>query len=370
MKKTVCLLSVLCIAASCFAQGWWRGGRKAVQAVRAPLNAVVGRRAASALPRVPNFSVPAAAVERYVFKSVSPTPARQLVFTCDEMPYRWILDSAAEYAQVAEHFKVFKKEADVFLYYQSSASESRTLHPEEISHWRQKIDDMAAELSAIRLRVDADDPFLSFADEYLTYTRWVVYPHAKDIYFITPLPPRADRPFILQEFFLQNPVEVSTRWQLATVRAKRVSAMLPPGLRVAVVNDFRFFRQRVDELHRQGRLFPDGTLQTYEGADDLLEDVLKNGKKYDVIFTDIIISGGGGGYYLAAELRRNGYNGVIIALSSYPESEELGRKMFERGMDGMIRLEGGAAYKRGWPADIMQKLLNYYHYRAAGGWSR
>ncbi len=233
-----------------------------------------------------------------------------------------------------------------------------------------RIDDMAAELDGLRFRVDADDPLLSFAREYLTYVRWTVYPQAKDIYFITPLPARTDRTFTPEEFFLQDPHPVSTRWELATARARRLSARLPAGLRVAVVNDFSFFRKRVTELHRQERLFADGTLRTYASADELLDAVLTRGERYDVIFTDIIIASGGGGYYLASELRQSGYNGVIIALSSYAPEEELGRKMFDRGLDGMISLEGGAEYKRGWPADLMQKLLNHYYYRDLHGWIR
>lgn len=370
IHKTVCLLAAVCAAAPCLAQKWPAGGKKAVQAARASVKTMVSRKVSGLVPRATNFSVPAAALERYVFKTVAPTPAGRLVLRYDDAPYSWILESASEYAWVARRFKAFKKEADAFLYYQTNLSESRLLHAEEISYWRKRIDAMAADLDAVRLRVDSDDPLLSFAQEYLTYARWVIFPHAKDIYFITPLAPRTDRTFSMQEFFLQNPAAESFRWELPFSRVRRVSAQLPPGLRVAVVNDFRLFRERVGELHRQGRLFPDGSLETYSKADDLLEDMIKGGKKYDVIFTDIIIFGGGGGYYLASELRRQGYGGVIISLSSYPQSEELGRKMFERGIDGMIRLEGGAEYKRGWPADVMQKLLNHYYYRDVGGWSR
>lgn len=350
---------------------WFRAGAKAVSVERIPLNAAVTRQFSKRLPtRINTFSVPTAAVERYVFKTVVPTRPQHLMFRWDEAPYAWLTETAEEYNRVAQRFKAFKKEADTFLYYQANSSEKRTLHPKEISYWSTQIDDMARELDLICRRVDADDPFLSFAEEYLTYARWAVYPHAKDIYFVTPLPPREDRVFVQEEFFLHSPVETSHRWELASSRAKRVSAQLPANLRVAVVNDFRFFRQQVDELHRKGWLFGDGTLKTYAEADELLEDMLKKGKEYDVIFTDIIISGGSGGYYLASELRQRGYNGVIIALSSYALGEELGRKMFDRGLDGMIHQEGGAEYKRGWPADLMQKLLNHYYYRDLHGWIR
>lgn len=350
---------------------WFRTGAKAVSVNRISLNAAVTRQFPRILPsRINTFSVPGAAVERYIFKTVVPTLPQHLMFRWDEAPYAWLNETTEEYNRVAQHFKAFKKEADSFLYYQANSSEKRTLHPKEISYWSAQIDDMARELDLICRRVDADDPFLSFADEYLTYARWAVYPHAKDIYFVTPLPPREDRIFVQDEFFLHSPVETSHRWELASSRAKRVSAQLPAGLRVAVVNDFYFFRQRVNELHRKGWLFADGTLETYAGADDLLENMLKKGKQFDVIFTDIIISGGGGGYYLASELRQRGYNGVIISLSSYPESETLGQEMFERGIDGMIPLKGGDEYKRGWPADVMQKLLNHYQYRDLHGWTR
>ncbi len=382
MKVKFLKLAVLFVLAGCCVPqaaqaGWFTGGGNAVKAVRTikpprlPLNAAVGRQVSRAFPRTVNaFSVSSAAVERYIFSTVSPTAPGKLPFVWndEDTPYSWLQETKEQYNRFAEEFKAFKKEADAVLYYQSKASESRTLHTEELSRWRAKIDETAQSLSKIRHRVDGDDPFLTFADEYLTYARWSLYPHAQDIYFVKPVAPRLDRTFSADEFFLRLPDDESRFWESSSARSKRISAQLPSGLRVAVVNDLPFTREQVKNLHRQELLFPDGVVHVFSSADEVLRQMSERSQTYDVIFTDIIISGGGGGYYLASELRQNGYNGVIIALSSYEESEELGLKMFERGLDGMIRLAGGAEYKRGWSADLMQKLLNYYRYRDLNGW--
>lgn len=351
---------------------WWGAGSKAVQSARVPLQAAVRRGVTRTLPRAgSNFSVSAAAVERYVLKPVSLTPLAKLKFNFDEAPYAWILETRGMYESTMQKFLSFKKELDVLLYYQARPSERRTLHPEEIAFWRRKMDELDGDLAALCWRVNGDDPALSAAMEYMTYAKWSLYPHAKDIYFTKPLPARTDRVFAAEEFFLHDPFpQPVKRWELASSRARRAAALLPSGLKVAVVNDMVFFREHLKELVRKGELFPGGELSAFSNAEELL-DAARGGREFDVIFTDIIIGGaGGGGYYLASELRGRGYDGVIIALSSYREDVSLGREMFDRGLDGMITMDGELLYKRSWPANMMQKLANYYYYKRTGNWPR
>lgn len=325
----------------------------------------------SKVPSMRSFSLPAAAVERHIFRPVKLTPFRELQFNFDEAPYSWMLEKGREYETVMTEFKDFKKEMDIFLYYQSKSSERRVLHQEEIAYWRTRIDEMDSRLMDLCWNVNADDPAISQALEYMTYAKWSVYPHAKDIYFAKPLPARTDRTFAEDEFFLRDPAPLpSKRWEFASSRARRVAKELPAGLRVAVVNDIVYFRDHLETLNRKGLLFPDGNLSVFSNAEELLSSVRESGQKFDVVFTDIIIAGnGGGGYYLASELRGQGYDGVIIALASYEEDVELGRQMFERGFDGMITMSGGVLYKRDWPANMMQKMVNYFYYRNLNGWN-
>lgn len=325
----------------------------------------------SKVPSMRSFSLPAAAVERHIFRPVKLTPFRKLQFNFDEAPYSWMLEKGREYETVMTEFKDFKKEMDILLYYQSKGSERRVLHQEEIAYWRTRIDEMDSRLMDLCWNVNADDPAISQALEYMTYAKWSVYPHAKDIYFAKPLPARTDRTFAEDEFFLRDPAPLpSKRWEFASSRARRVAKELPSGLRVAVVNDIVYFRDHLETLNRKGLLFPDGNLSVFVNAEELLTAVRESGQTFDVVFTDIIIAGnGGGGYYLASELRGQGYDGVIIALASYEEDVELGRQMFERGFDGMITMSGGVLYKRDWPANMMQKMVNYFYYRNLNGWN-
>lgn len=374
IQKWLGALAGICMVSCCCAQT----GKIVRQLARTEQK--VSRAAASAVKfthphRLPSasgaFSVRSAAVERYVFKSVKLTPPAKLVYNFDEteVPYSWILETRNIYDAAMQKFLAFKKEMDVLLYYQSHPSEQRTLHSEEIARWRQEMDDVGGALSEVCWRVNAEDPALSAALEYMTYAKWSIFPHAKDLYFTKPLPMRTDRVFDAAEFFLRDPVPQETHWEFASSRAKRIAQKLPAGLRVAVVNDFVFFRKRVAELHRKGVLFPDRELVTFETAEDLLS-YMQNNQRFDVILTDIVVGGtGGGGYYLTSELRQRGYDGTIIALSSYEESAEIGQTMFEHGLDGMISLAGNSAFKRSWPAEVMQRVLNHFYYRDLHNWN-
>ncbi len=371
INKWLGAVAGVCIVSCCFAQTG-KIVKGALRADRRLASAVSGRIKVSlpAFSQTRGFSVSAAAVERYVFKPVKLTPPAKLAFNFeDDAPFSYVLETRAMYEDVMGKFLAFKKEMDVLLYYQSRPAERRALHPEEIARWRTEIDAVDHELASLCWRVSADDPALLAALEYMTYVKWMIYPHAKDIYFTKPLPFRADRVFDKDEFFLQDPSPRAKHWEFASTRAKRISKMLPAGLRVAVVNDFYFFREQLAALHNKGVLFPDGELFIFESAEALLSAMRGQERPFDVILTDIVVAGaGGGGYYLASELRHQGYDGTILAMSSYEATEDLGQKMFERGMDGMISLAGASAYKRGWPADVMQKLLNHFYYRDLHGW--
>lgn len=369
MNKKYIPLVVLFLSVSCFAQTG-----KVLRAGLSGMERTVRRAAALRLPAARasvKFSVPSLAVERYVFHPIALTPRAKVPVIADGEPSGgWLRETLDGYTRVLTDFQNFKREMDVLLYYQSIPSERRELHPEETARIQREINGLSLRLNDLRLRVNSDDPAFAFALEYVDYVRWMLYPHARDLFFAPPLAPRTDRVFQLEEFFLRDPFPLESRWEREITRARRLADKLPAGLRVAVVNDWSGFRLRVAELHRKGLFFPSGQTKVFASAEELLAAVKKTGKQFDVIFTDMVVFSGGGGYFLASELRHQGYGGTIIALSSYEESEELGRRMLDYGIDGMVRLSGGDEYARGWSARMMQSVLNYFYYRDLHGWDR
>lgn len=88
----------------------------------------------------------------------------------------------------------------------------------------------------------------------------------------------------------------------------------------------------------------------------------------DVIITDIC-SLDGDGIILTQELRNAGYNGIIIALTAYRETEISGEMLMRYGFDGMISNPhlGATLSTR---SLIVQSMQNYFYYLNLYGWMR
>ena len=217
---------------------------------------------------------------------------------------------------------------------------------------------MAAELDGLRFRVDADDPLLSFAREYLTYVRWTVYPQAKDIYFITPLPVRTDRPYVQEEFWMEYDWRKFPRDESLT--------QLPEDVHMVVLNDTHDILDMYKPWEREGR-FPKGwKVSVYDDTKELL-DAVKVGSKFDLVISDIQVPGGG--RYFVGQLRDMGFDTPVIGCSMYTrdkiDSQELHQIGFDGYMYGDDMFEESAGFYK-WAGYIK----NYYYYKRIGNWQR
>ena len=311
-------------------------------------------------------------LEKYILPKVVSTPVDQLpLLIVNPTSDQWA-QAAWTYLSVMRAFEKFKGEMNVFLYYQSKASERHNLSSAERAVYMEKITQMHTKLAKLRNLIDAEEPAYKAAREYLAYAAETVSPMMRGV-FTGQVLHRSDRTFEENEFFMRAPRTSRTEALLAKlpprVQVYQASRNLPKGLRLAVLNDRESLLKTMQQLNKEGVFFPGWSVSAFSNAEELLQTVTKKGEKFDVILCDIIVPGGGG-YYVTAMLRENGFNGVIIALSSYGEQKKLGQAMFDKGFDGMISQREGFEYGKEWPVQMMKRLSNYFYYRNLHGWKR
>lgn len=322
----------------------------------------------AALKVAPKFStltkakINFATMERYVLHQVK-VPQ---VETC---PQYWpcVSSFSTKYRNTLTQFDNFKKELDVTLYYQAKASERREFMPEERRQLLEKINNMEPMIFALQSKLTKPDPQLTFAQEYLEYAKSVISPFSVSK---TPNPlQRTDREFNMDEFFLHSPEEgFFSFFKLSALRPQGLAKSLPDGLIVAIVNDRNTVLQRMKALHEKGVFLPTSKLYFYEDAEALLSSVLDGRVIPDVILTDLVMPQRGG-YYISNNLRKNNYEGTILALSAFQEDETLGKELFSHGIDGMIPQPIGFEDGFDWPYTITKSLVNYFHYKRLNSWS-
>lgn len=373
MKKLILFAAVLVSAFPSAAQKnplkWWKNWRTAARpAERAPSFRVVQGKILPS-PGRPVVSARQLELEKYVARAVRPTPPENVALSPSPASIQQEIYSLERYQHVMETFQKFKKEMDPFLYYRIKDSygteipsvQSRTLLP--------AVADMEWELLRLGTTVNVrEDAPLAFALEYVVRVRDELAPMLKglsgaDIYFS-----RKDRVFVGDEFYLHD--SELKRWtsMLRRGQARAQAGKLPPGLRVAVLNDRRSVLEEMTKSHQKGVFIRGGELECFNSADDLVASV-RSGKKYDMILTDIIVPGGGG-YYLTNVLRLDGFSGAIIALSAYERDDAMGMEMFERGFDGMLNLPSAFEFSPFWASDVMRGLNRYFYLRDLNNWRR
>ena len=311
-------------------------------------------------------------LERYILQNVSSTPIDQLpVLIVNPTSDQWA-QAAWTYLNVMRSFEKFKEEMNIFLYYQSKPSERHNLSSAERAEYVEKISHMYAKLDKLRNLVDAKDPAYKAAREYVAYAAETVSPMMRGLFTSKKLP-RQDRTFEENEFFMRAPHTSRAESLLSKLPLRmqvyQASRNLPKGLRLAVLNDRESLLKTMQQLNKEGMFFPGWSVSTFNNAEELLRAVTRKGEQFDVILCDIIVPGGGG-YYVTAMLRENGFNGAIIALSSYGEQKKLGQAMFDKGFDGMISQREGFEHGKEWPVQLMKRLSNYFYYRNLHGWKR
>ena len=316
----------------------------------------------------PMLSKGVAEIERYIFS----TPRLRGITLLEEPTAAQMRKALTEYHQVMESFQNFKKEMDVFLYYQSKEDEKRTLSAVEKAELMGKISRMHGKLSSLKTFISSEDPAYRAAREYVAYAAELVSPTMRGMW-LKSLDQRADRQYRGEEFFLHTPkANQDASWKgllPGAVRVRQVAEKLPPGLKMAVLNDRWSVIARMRQMHLSGKFLPGWDIAYYEDTAALLYDVTRAGKKFDVILTDIIVPGGGG-CYLTGELRKKGFSGVIIALAAFEEENKMGKRLFDMGFDGMISMPMMFENGKQWPLRIMKDFQNYFYYRDANGWKR
>lgn len=228
------------------------------------------------------------------------------------------------YAQTLQEFDQLRQEVGPVLFYQSFPLEARNLAAQEKRYWLEKMLPLYRKLSSLNVNIREDDA-LKYALEYVHYGVETVDPNSLTLLsdetkpFIVPFDP--------QTFFLYPP----------DTPLPEPSAQLE-GKHIFILNDDFSLLRYFDYLAKIGVLFPGATLHSQGDSLQLLLQMEYDNIHPDLIFTDIQL-GEHNGYFVAQELRRRGYKGGIIALTSYTETEEYAQKLKAFGFDGLISLD-------------------------------
>ena len=306
-------------------------------------------------------------IERYLFRQVRPEGVSLLNEPTEEQ----YIQSRAMYDYIMRSFEAFKREMDVFLYYQSKEDEKRTLAAGEQAEWMQKIGKIYHQLLKLKPFISPQDPAYKAALEYVAYAAETVSPVLRGM-FVHDAYYRQDRVYVPDEFFLRKPAafggaelnELSIQEQ-----AHRIARQLPEKLKLAVLNDRPSVLQRMKTFQQAGAFFPGWEISYYDSMEEFFRDMSAHEKQFDMILTDIFVPGGGG-FYLTGILRSKGFHGVILALAAFPEQSHTGKKMFALGFDGLISAPFEFEYGDHWPIELMRKVRHYFYYRNLHQWKR
>lgn len=231
---------------------------------------------------------------------------------------------AQHYWHTLVHFEQLKKEIQPLLLYQSLPSESRSLTTQEKRQWLDRLFPLHEQLLQLYTQVPQDVP-LQYALEYVRYGIVKVDP-ALSAGWCKPLSSQ-EVPFDPKSFFLY-PGEVSLPDPSIQLDEKQI----------VIINDDLSLLEHFEHLSHIGVLFPGAALHTEGNVMQFFLRMQYANRVPDIIFTDIQL-GESNGYVVAQELRRRGYKGGIIALTSYTETEEYALRLKASGFDGLVSLD-------------------------------
>ena len=158
--------------------------------------------------------------------------------------------------------------------------------------------------------------------------------------------------------------------QLAEAEREGLLATLPAGLRIAVINDDLLPLLNFQSWGKKGYLGKDASVTTYRDGFSFMQDI-QNGRRYDIVITDLVIPDGGVG--MMEDFRLLDSDAVVFASSKfYPGDgdDHSAHDLFNFGMDGYIwnntnLNEGSYGYLQ-----YLRQLNNYYYYKNKNGWQR
>lgn len=233
-------------------------------------------------------------------------------------------DWVANYRQTLQDFEQLKSEIHPFLFYQSIPLETREITTQEKRYWLEKILPLHHKILALYLNTQEEES-LQYALAYLYYGVETVDPGS--VTLLTGVTKPFMPPFDPQSFFLypsQEPLPDP-------------SVQLD-GKHILILNDDASLLNHFERLANTGVLFPGAALHLQGEPMQFLLWMKYTPHTPDIIFTDIQL-GANNGYFVAQELRRSGYTGGIIALTSYTETEEYARTLKASGFDGLVSLD-------------------------------
>lgn len=233
-------------------------------------------------------------------------------------------DWVANYEQTLQDFEQLKADIHPLLFYQSLPLEAREISTQEKRYWLDKMLPLHHKLLSLYLNTP-QDAALQYALAYLYYGVEMVDSGSATLLTDEIEPFMA--PFDPQAFFLY-PADTSL---------PDPSIQLD-GKHILILNDDFSLLRHFEYLAEMGLLFPGATLHTQGDALQFLLWLRYTRIQPDVIFTDIQL-GENNGYFVAHELRRSGYTGGIIALTSYTETEKYARQLKTAGFDGLVSLD-------------------------------
>lgn len=366
VKKTILFLLILFLQAS-FVQArpnWLRNIFKKSRK-NPPAIETVSRQGKLRLKGVRVAPPSSAEIEKWVLKNPIPTDER-LYFEDGNISMRESLEVSFRYAKVMEEFKSFKKEADIFLYYNSKPLEFRPKSLEERRQIMEKSTQLKIKIRSLT-KIVRNNASLTFALDYINMLSEKIVPELKGTQVQkSKEAERSDRVFNKMEFFLERPnVFFHKNINIEEFYAQ-IPNYTPRGLKIAFVNDRKLLLKRISHAHKRGTFLQGNEVDVYEESRAFLQAV-SSGENYDVVIVDLVMPNGGG-YYINYELRQKKFNGVLLALSAYEETEELGRELFQKGFDGMIGFMPGLELVYGWKQYLSESLAIYFYHRDKNGW--
>ena len=255
-----------------------------------------------------------------IFKPLAPLAEPKFVYaTPADIPAH-----LQQYRQVLSEAETLRKEAASFLYYQSKPSESRSLSIQEKNYWLNKILPLRRRLLAA-YSATRQDPTLSQALDYTTYFACLIEPSLTHT-----LAPKGSTS-------VRGALAVPDNFFLYPQGSLPLPYIDLAGKLVVMVNDNTSVLDFFEKHYQYGILFPDAKLRRYSSVSEFLLWYQSADPKPDIVFTDIQLDDSTG-YHLAGELRRMGFEGGIIALTNYTETEKMARDLSRVGFDGMVSI--------------------------------
>lgn len=268
------------------------------------------------------------------------------------------------YRKTLQDFEALRKQLNPLLFYQSNPQERRVLSPVEKRYLLEQIDVVKKDLVHVYNYVEPTEPALTTVQEYVDESLRLLIPEIARLPLTKPLP-RQDRDFNIAEFFLRDP-ELHF-WQKFSWQNLATSSL--KSIHVAIINDDSAIRYALWHAHENKHFLPEGQLKVYDNGEDLIKDIERNGKFPNVVLTDLSLTYSSG-YLVAEELRSHGYKGPIIGFSAFMENEDIGREMFDYGLDGLISVSKVFYKVPFWYHRVHRKLANYFYYQQLHGWKR